>query len=210
MRVTIVDYGAGNLRSVWNSVYEAGGDPEFATTPEQVAAAERIVLPGVGAAGAAMAGLTGNGLSEALRAAVFDRGVPFLGICVGMQVLASRLHEFGETPGLGWIDGDVAAIGTLSPAGAPVRVPHMGWNRVDVHGDIGHLFNGIFGPPEFYFAHSFALVPTDASVVAATTAYGTELVAAIRIGTAVATQFHPERSQVAGERLIGNFLDWAP
>ena len=205
-RVRIVDYGAGNLASVKRAVWRAGGEAEIATTPEALAEADRIILPGVGAAGAAVARLRGHGWCEALEEQVRRRGKPMLGICLGLQLLAQRLHEFGEHAGLGWIPGDVVAL----PLAADTRVPHMGWNTVTVAPEAKALFGSPSPAPVYYFCHSFALTGVPDDLVVARTQHGVDVVAAIRSDSVFATQFHPEKSQVEGERLLGAFLAWNP
>jgi imidazole glycerol-phosphate synthase subunit HisH len=208
MRVGIVDYGAGNLASVANAIYAAGGDPIFVRTPEEVLASDRLILPGVGAAGAAMKNLRALGLDVALRRAVRDNARPMLGICLGMQLIARKLHEFGEHEGLGWIDGEVRALSDLPQAGP--RIPHMGWNAVTPLETARPFLDRVKGRREFYFCHSYTLVGCQAESIAARTEHGAPLVAAVRDGTVFATQFHPEKSQINGQRLIEAFLDWAP
>lgn len=208
MDIAIVDYGASNLYSVFDAFDRLGEDCRIAQTPEEVLSADRLVLPGVGAAGLAMRALTERGLDEALTEAVRRRGRPFLGICLGMQLLAERLLEFGEHAGLGWCSGDVVPLRELVSDTA--HIPHMGWNRVDVEPAAASFFEGIRGAPEFYFAHSFAMKPKDASIVAATSDYHGRFTAAVQFDSVFATQFHPEKSQLVGECLLDNFLTWQP
>jgi glutamine amidotransferase len=166
-----------------------------------------VVLPGDGAFPACHAALTGrSGLFEALREAVEVKGRPFLGICVGMQLMARKGHEYRETPGLGWIDGEVVAI---RPADARLKVPHMGWNDLVI--DRAHpVLDGIATGDHAYFVHSFQMVLDDPSSLLAHCDYGGPVTAIVGRGTMVGTQFHPEKSQAAGLRLIANFLTWAP
>jgi imidazole glycerol-phosphate synthase subunit HisH len=208
MKLAVVDYGAGNIGSVLNVLRFLGEDPKLARQPEEILAADRIILPGVGAAGEAMDRLRAQNLDAALTEAVIKNGRPMLGICLGMQLLAERLHEFGESRGLGWIKGEVINIKDCvhDPA---LPVPHMGWNQVKVR-DPGQDLFGLSSSREFYFAHSFTLRTEDKSVVAASVAYGSDLVAAVCKDTCFATQFHPEKSQVGGERLLTAFLEWNP
>jgi len=211
--VAIVDYGSGNLRSAEKALarvaQELGADCEIVVTaePDVVAQAKRIVLPGVGAFGDCMAGLRSiAGMPEALNEAVIGRRIPFLGICVGMQLLASVGREFGDHQGLDWIDGEVVA---LAPRDASLKIPHMGWN--DVHWVRPHpLFEGIADGADLYFVHSFAFEPRDRAVVVATADYGGAIAAAVARGNIAGVQFHPEKSQTAGMRLLGNFLMWTP
>src|SRR5262245_51634245 len=153
-KLVIVDYGAGNLASVKTAIERLGIDARISSTPDEVLAADRIILPGVGAAGLALSGLRSRRLDEALHEAVRVRGRPFLGICLGMQVMAKRLYEFGEHEGLGWIDGTVVH---LSEVAAPPRVPHMGWVEISPTPVGKGLLQSLRGDRQFYFCHSFAL-----------------------------------------------------
>lgn len=207
--IAIVDYGAGNLDSVRQAVLRAGGEATLACSPDDVMAADRIILPGVGAAGTAMEALRQSGLDQALTERVREQAVPMLGICLGMQVLAERLHEFGEHAGLGWVLGEVVSLRDV--ACESMRVPHMGWNDIDVGDQAEDLFREVRGKRQFYFAHSFTLRTEDRDgAVAAVADYGMPLVSAVLTETVFATQFHPEKSQINGDRLIGAFLDWTP
>ncbi len=202
MTLALIDYGAGNLRSVENALRAAGAD-DVAVTADAAAvrAAERIVLPGVGAFAASMAALAAlPGMVDALNGRVRGDGVPFLGICVGMQLMADAGEEFGRHPGLGWVPGTVAR---LAPADAQARVPHMGWNDVDVAGDHPVVAGG-----EAYFLHSFALRADDPADVLATTDHGGAVTAAVARGNMVGVQFHPEKSQGYGLALLRRFLGW--
>jgi glutamine amidotransferase len=208
-RLALIDYGSGNLRSAEKAlVRAAGGRVEVRVThaPEEVLAADRIVLPGVGAFAACRAALDARpGLGEALDEAVRLRGRPFLGICVGMQLMASRGLEFGVTPGLGWIPGEVRRLQPMDPS---AKVPHMGWNDlIDPHGP--GLIAGIGGSP-MYFTHSFAFWPDDTADVAAEADHGGRFPAAVVRGNMAGVQFHPEKSQSAGISLLSRFLEWRP
>jgi glutamine amidotransferase len=196
--ITIVDYGSGNLRSVQKAFERLGVAAEITDDPQRVAEAERLVLPGVGAFGDAMAQLHARGLVEPIVAHLrADR--PFLGICMGLQLLFETGHEGGEHRGLGILAGDVARFEL--PAG--MKVPHMGWNTV--------AWTPAAGPwacPDddwYYFVHSYVARPRDRAVVAGVTDYGGGFCAAVACGRLVATQFHPEKSQDAGMRLLGAF-----
>jgi len=199
----LIDYGAGNLRSVANALRAAGGEHVVVTAdPDVVRAADRIVLPGVGAFRACVEALRGvPGLIEAMTERVHVGGAPFLGICVGMQLLATRGIEFGVTDGLDWIGGEVRRIDVTDPA---IKVPHMGWNDVAPRGA------GLIAPGEAYFLHSYHFVPEQGSDVAAITDHGGGLVAAVARDTVLGVQFHPEKSQDYGLSLLAAFLAWKP
>ena len=209
-RVALIDYGSGNLRSAEKALVRAAdGSADIVVTndPQVVAGADRIVLPGVGAFAACMSALSERtGVIEAMTTAVQGRGAPFLGICVGMQLMASRGLEFGVTPGLGWIDGDVRII---KPVGVGLKVPHMGWNTLDVVSDLPMLAGPKAGEP-VYFTHSFAMFPEDAADVAAYVDHGGRFPAAVARDNLAGVQFHPEKSQAAGLRLLASFLEWRP
>jgi glutamine amidotransferase len=202
--IALVDYGAGNLRSVANALKAAGAEGVAVTAdPNVVRAADRIVLPGVGAFKACIEALRGvPGLVEAMAERVLVGGAPFLGICVGMQLLADRGIEFGVTEGLGWIGGEVRAI---EPSDASIKVPHMGWNDVE---PMHH--NPLIVPGEAYFLHSYHFVPAEGASVAAMTDHGGGLVAAVGRDNVLGVQFHPEKSQDYGLSLLGRFLEWKP
>ena len=209
MTVAIVDYGSGNLRSAAKA-FEAAGDADKVTVtadPKTVASATHIVLPGVGAFADCRAGLYGvPGMVDALTDAVIDRGVPFFGVCVGMQLMASIGHEYGEHQGLGWIEGDVVAI---EPTDKDLKIPHMGWNEltpVASHPVMEGLENGHYA----YFVHSYHLLCQNQANLLATVDYGQTLTAIVGRDNMIGTQFHPEKSQKTGLRLIHNFLQWKP
>ena len=213
MTVAIVDYGSGNLRSAAKAferaARESGTNERVVVTssPAEVAAADRIVLPGVGAFADCRAGLYGvAGMVDTLQREVIDRGKPFLGICVGMQLMASRGVEYGIHAGLDWIAGDVVRI---APSDKTLKIPHMGWNElVDLRAH--PLLDGIAANDHAYFVHSFHLKASKAETVLATTEYGGRLTAMVGRDNLAGTQFHPEKSQATGLRLIGNFLRWKP
>ena len=202
--VALIDYGAGNLHSVRSALAAAGGDRIVVTAdPDVVARARRIVLPGVGAFGASMAGLSAiDGLVDAIRARVLGDGAPFLGICVGMQLLADAGHEHGDHRGLGWIGGQVVP---LTPADPAARLPHMGWNDVAATGDHPVIQRG-----EAYFLHGFHLTGVDPARVAATSDHGGPFIAAVAHGPVIGVQVHPEKSQAYGLSLLQRFLSWTP
>lgn len=206
MKTTIVDYGAGNLRSVATALWRAGAEPEIACDPDAVRAADRLVLPGVGAAGAAMESLRALGLADALDA-FRATGRPFLGICVGMQVLAEDLLEYGAHRGLGWVRGTVDRLPT---AGDPSpRVPHMGWSEIVPDGTGSPLLGASRRDRFFYFCHSYRLAERDGVTVARAT-HGEAFTCAIAFENVFACQFHPEKSHIAGHKLLERFLDWSP
>jgi glutamine amidotransferase len=198
--VALIDYGAGNLHSVHNALKAAGAANILVTAdPDAVTRADRIVLPGVGAFGACAAGLRGiDGMVEALEARVRGQGAPFLGVCVGMQLMATAGEELGTHAGLGWIPGTVRA---LTPSAA-VRVPHMGWNDV-----IPSTDHRLIEPGEAYFLHSFAF---EGESVLAITEHGSPVTAAIGRDNMAGVQFHPEKSQRYGIALLERFLKWKP
>jgi glutamine amidotransferase len=211
--VALIDYGSGNLRSAEKALQKAAAQlarPATVVTtddPDLIARADLVVLPGVGAFAACMGALAArSGVIEAMTAAVKGRGAPFLGICVGMQLLATRGLEFGETPGLDWIAGDVKRI---EPHDPHLKVPHMGWNSLS--GALpAALFHGLGEAPHMYFTHSFALFPTHGDDVAAETDHGGRFPAAVLRGNVAGVQFHPEKSQGAGAQLLLNVLEWRP
>jgi glutamine amidotransferase len=216
MTVAIIDYGSGNLRSAAKAFERAAADAGVATEiavtgrAEDVRRAERIVLPGVGAFADCKAGLDAlPGMVEALEDAVIARGRPFLGICVGMQLMAERGLEHGVHPGLGWIKGEVTRIAPADPA---LKIPHMGWNdlRLANGGSAHPVLDGLGAGTDVYFVHSYQLVCADLCDRLATVDYGGPLTAAVGRDNLVGTQFHPEKSQDAGLRLIANFLRWTP
>lgn len=210
--VALIDYGSGNLRSAEKALREAARrhaiDADIVVTaePSIVAAAHRVVLPGVGAFASCRAGLDASGVYEAMNEAVHAKGAPFLGICVGHQLLASEGLEFGVTPGLDWIGGQVKK---LEPNDAALTIPHMGWNAIAFARDHA-LFKGVEDGAHMYFANSFALTPTDPADVLATTDHGGPFTAAVAKGNVAGVQFHPEKSQAAGLALLANFLEWRP
>jgi glutamine amidotransferase len=213
MLTAIIDYGSGNLRSAAKAFARAGGDIDSAedvvvtSRPEDVRGADRIVLPGQGAFAECRRGLAAvPGLEEAIVEAVTARGRPFFGICVGMQLMAERGREFETVAGLGWIGGEVVAI---EPSNPSFKIPHMGWNEIDLHRE-HPVFDGVAGGTHTYFVHSFHFAVADKADLLATADYAQKLTAAVGRDNMVGTQFHPEKSQVAGLRLIANFLRWRP
>ncbi len=216
MSVAIVDYGSGNLRSAAKAFERAareggyGGTVAVTSDPDVVRSADHIVLPGVGAFADCRAGLDAvPGMVSALNEAVRVGGRPFLGICVGMQLMASRGLEKVVTQGLGWIPGEVRLI---TPADPALKIPHMGWNTIDAargHPVLAGLSTGE-GGLHAYFVHSYHLIPDDPADALATAGYGGPITAIVARDTMVGTQFHPEKSQTLGLGLIANFLRWRP
>jgi glutamine amidotransferase len=216
LSTVIIDYGSGNLHSAAKAFERAAHEGGFDTRilvssrPEDVLAADRIVLPGVGAFADCRRGLSSiDGMDAALREAVFAKAKPFLGICVGMQLLAGRGLEHGVTEGLGWIAGEVAPIAPKNPA---LKIPHMGWNSLNpktAHPILEGIPTGETGL-HAYFVHSYHFLTENPAHVLATTDYGQDLTAIIGRDTIVGVQFHPEKSQALGLRLISNFLRWRP
>jgi len=216
VKVAIVDYGSGNLHSAQKAFERAAREANLAATitltsdPDVISAADRIVLPGVGAFADCYQGLaTVPGLIAALNGAVRERARPFLGICVGMQLLATRGLEHGVTPGLDWIAGEVAA---LDSKGGRLRIPHMGWNTLETLSP-HPLLAGIPTADKglhAYFVHSYAFNPASQDSLIAVTDYGGPVAALIARGNIAGTQFHPEKSQNLGLALIANFLQWKP
>jgi glutamine amidotransferase len=207
----LIDYGSGNLRSAEKALRKAAealSGHEIVTTSdaEVVTRADRIVLPGVGAFAACMRALKArDGMVEAMGEAAQRRGVPFLGVCVGMQLLATRGLEFGETPGLDWIAGDVKR---LEPADLSIKVPHMGWN--DIRLETPSTLLGEAAAPQYYFTHSFAFYPVDRTNVTASVENGERFTAAVERNNIAGVQFHPEKSQTEGLAFMGRFLQWRP
>ena len=208
--VALIDYGSGNLRSAEKALLRAAdGRANIVVTndPEFIARADRVVLPGVGAFAACMAALQARGgVIEAMDESVRRRGAPFLGICVGMQLMASRGLEFGETAGLDWIAGEVKRIEPAEPA---AKVPHMGWNTLLDVAD-HPVFRRLRDERPVYFTHSFAFFAKDAGDVAAYVDHGGRFPAAVAHGNMAGVQFHPEKSQVSGLSLLADFLEWRP
>jgi imidazole glycerol-phosphate synthase subunit HisH len=201
--VTIVDYGMGNLGSIANMFKKLGAPTVVARSAVDVAAAQRLVLPGVGSFDTGMRHLGDTGLREVLDQKATQERVPTLGICLGMQLLMHRSDE-GELAGLGWIDGEVRRL-TLDGAAPPLRLPHMGWNTVDIVRPDG-LYAGMTGEVRFYFVHSYGVACRTEDDVLSTTTYGETFVSALRHGNIFGTQFHPEKSHRFGMQLLKNFL----
>ena len=212
--IAVIDYGSGNLRSAAKALERAGwesgleADVRVTDRAAEVAAADRIVLPGVGAFGDCWRGLNAlDGVVDALNQSVIDAGRPFLGICVGMQLMATRGLEYGETPGLDWIPGEVDA---LRPSDPTLKIPHMGWNALEPVEPRHPVLAGLSADAHAYFVHSYAFQASKREHVLATTDYGGPVTAVIGRDNLVGTQFHPEKSQSTGLRLLANFLTWTP
>jgi imidazole glycerol-phosphate synthase subunit HisH len=202
--VAIVDYGVGNLDSVRRAIEECGGRPMLVDRAEGLRSADRIILPGVGAFASGMANLQERGLDEALREEVLGNGVLFLGLCLGMQLLATSGWEGGtETKGLEWIEGEVRR---LAPPGPEVRVPHVGWNEVRFVRPSA-LFREVPEGRDFYFAHSYHMICANPRDIIAETPYGSPFVSAVAKNNIYGVQFHPEKSQRVGFKVIRNFVE---
>lgn len=213
MKLILIDYGSGNLRSAEKALAAAAAEAglslaiEVTGKAEVLASADRVVLPGVGAFADCMAGLMAcPGLIEALEDFVQKRARPFLGICVGLQLMAERGLEHGPHPGLGWIKGEVRR---LEPHDKTLKVPHMGWNELTIHRPHA-LLGGLPAKADVYFVHSYAVMNPDPADLVATTDYGGPVTAMIAKGNLAGVQFHPEKSQKLGLRLLQNFLKWKP
>jgi glutamine amidotransferase len=211
MRVAVIDYNSGNLASAARGLTLAAelsgiaADVRITSDPEVVLRADRIVLPGQGAFADCAAGLAAvDGLQQAMFARV-DAGAPFLGICVGMQLMAARGLEFGVTPGFGWVEGEIAKL----PEGTQ-RLPHMGWNELAFTRGAHPLLAGLQPGDHAYFVHSYALSGGNANQIIATTDYAGPVVAMVANGNRAGTQFHVEKSQRVGLRILANFLAWKP
>ncbi len=206
MKVAVVNYGMGNLASVRRALEDVGAESYVAEHPAAVYEANRVVLPGVGAFAQGMRSLVDSGWFDALHVVVDLQRKPLLGICLGMQMLASSGEEGGPTRGLGFIPGRVARLDTL---GCELRLPHVGWNEVCFKSNdefLGRIPDG----SDFYFVHSYALVPEQPECVLATTSYGCEVASVVRKENIFGCQFHPEKSSKAGRQLLRNFMSYVP
>lgn len=203
--ILIVDYGMGNIRSVSKALEcITNEEVSISAVPEDLTKASRVVLPGVGAFGDGIASLKKGGWIDALKNAVLQEKKPFLGICLGMQMLAEESFEHGRYPGLGWIKGNVTRFVPNTPE---LKIPHVGWNDILFKKD-NPLFRGVREKADFYFVHSFHLTDTEPEIIAATCEYGYPFVAAIKKDNIFATQFHPEKSQQQGLQILKNFCQW--
>lgn len=202
--LTIVNYGAGNLRNVQKAIEHLGGRATISASPDEVARSEALVLPGVGHFQDGMASLASSGLDQALREAVLDRESALLGICLGMQLIADSGEEGGPAPGLGLLPMSVRLLESNEPG---FRLPHIGWNEVRFRPD-SVLFAGLPEGPDLYFVHSYHAVCTDQALVAATCPFGGGFAAAVERAPIFAVQFHPEKSQRFGLKILSNFLQY--
>ena len=219
MKIVIIDYGSGNLRSAAKAFERASLDAGLSANisvtaeAEAVVMADRIVLPGVGAFADCRAGLKAvPGLVDALVEATINKARPFLGICVGMQLMAEKGYENGEAEGFGWIPGAVRALEPSSkggPAGTGARIPHIGWNALNIE-NAHPILSDLGSKPYAYFVHSYHLDCDNAAHLCATVDYGQTVTAAVGRGNMFGTQFHPEKSQALGLHVITNFLQWSP
>lgn len=215
MKTVIIDYGSGNLRSAEKSIVRAASELSFSadvrvtSAPDEVMKADRIILPGVGAFADCMNGLMSlDGMTEALTEAVLEKEKPFLGICVGMQLLADEGVEHGKCAGLGWIQGTVERIDIQEKS--QLKIPHMGWNDLQINKENHPILKGIKNGDHVYFVHSFYFNLKDSGNCLATVNYGHDISAIIGRDNIVGTQFHPEKSQDVGLKILANFLQWKP
>jgi glutamine amidotransferase len=200
--IAIVDYGMGNLRSVEKGLARSGAPTRVTADPAEIRAADGVVLPGVGAFGACMDNLASRGLTDTIRAVIED-GTPFLGICLGLQLLFEESEEFGPVRGLGILKGKVVRFRGEALDG--LKIPQMGWNQLTVDRPVAELAD-IGERPYVYFVHSYYVVPDDPEITVASTTYGVEFTAAIAKDNVFACQFHPEKSQAIGLRILENFV----
>lgn len=200
--IGVIDYGMGNIASVVNAFNAIGERVKIIKTPQELDLVESIVLPGVGSFGDGIKNLRNNNMADHLYDHVLIKNKKFLGICLGMQLIAEKGYEYGEHIGLGWIQGEVKKIAV--PEGQLLRIPHVGWNNVHIINGKG-LYNDLPGEKDFYFVHSFAFVTKDPSLVSGTVTYGASIVASIEISNISATQFHPEKSHQSGLLVLRNW-----
>ena len=203
-KIAIIDYGMGNLHSVQKGFEKVGADAVIITDPTEVANADKLVLPGVGAFRDAIATLKDKGFVDPVKQFV-DSGKPFLGICLGLQMLFETSYEDGKYEGLGIVPGEVIKFDFAGrPDENELKIPHMGWNRLKIKPG-NPLFDGLPEEAYVYFVHSYYVVPTDSDVIATTTDHGIEFCSSIKRGNLFATQFHPEKSQAVGLKILENF-----
>ena len=206
MIIGIVDYGMGNLMSVFNAFEYIGAKVKICHTPEDLKSVDKIILPGVGAIAQCINKLNESGFTEALNNEVLKNAKPTLGICLGMQVMAIKSYEGGEHKCLGWFDAEVVKI---NPVNNNMKVPNIGWNTIQFDQNTSLFFN-LPKNPDFYFVHSYQLKPKNSNELVASYEYGEKVTAAILKDNIFATQFHPEKSQDLGLKLLDNFLKWKP
>ncbi len=204
--VAVVDYGFGNLRSVARALVRSGLVPEITGDPSALAHADAVVLPGVGNFADAARSLAAKGLDAAVRDSI-EAGRPYLGICLGLQLLFESSDEHGLTPGWGLFPGRVLRFDERAPDGTPLRVPHIGWNQVDYAGS-HPMLDGLPEQDCYYFVHGYRAVPTDAELIVGRADYGGRFAAAVARGNVFAVQFHPEKSQASGKRVLDAFAAW--
>ena len=202
MSVAVINYGLGNLKSVVNAIGYLGADVYIAEKPDELQNASHVILPGVGAFGEGMQILKGDGWVDDIKTHAVQKQKPFLGICLGMQLLASRGTEYGDHEGLGLISG---VVDKMKASDKTVRIPHIGWNPVSAKQGF-KTYDGLDAESDFYFVHSYAFKPEDESVISGTCQHGTEFVASVEKDNIWGAQFHPEKSQKSGLRLLQNFL----
>ncbi|MGP4712871.1 MULTISPECIES: imidazole glycerol phosphate synthase subunit HisH [unclassified Psychrobacter] len=207
-KIALLDYGMGNLHSVSKALTNVGSDVSITNDPKVVAAADKIVFPGVGAMRDCMIGMRDAGIDDVVRDAIFNK--PVMSICVGMQALFAESSENGGTACLGILDGNVEAFDPtwIDEQGATIKVPHMGWNTITDMDESHPLWKGIENNQHFYFVHSYYCAPNDESQIAAICDYGQPFCASIIKDNLFATQFHPEKSHTAGLQLLKNFVEW--
>lgn len=199
--IAVIDYDAGNIRSVEKALVRLGQDVKITGDPEEILSADKVILPGVGAFGDAMAQIRSRGLEEVIHRAV-ERNTPFLGICLGLQLLFEHSGEAPGVEGLGILKGDILRI----PEADGLKIPHMGWNSLHLENN-GRLFRGVPENSYVYFVHSFYLKAEDETIVKASTEYGTHIHASVEQGNVFACQFHPEKSSEVGLKILKNFVE---
>ena len=202
--ITIVDYGMSNIRSVAKAFEVIGCEVCISSNPDELETCERIVLPGDGAFVSGMENLRERGLIDPLRREVIEKGKPFLGICLGMQLLARKGWEGREWPGLNWINAEVKPLEVQAQG---LRVPHMGWNELVLQSE-SVLASDLDREPVFYFIHGYHLIPDDSTIVKAICDYGVSIASVLEFDNIFATQFHPEKSQKAGLQILRNFVNY--
>ncbi len=201
--IGIIDYGMGNLLSIRNSLEMIGANAEFCNKPDDLMDKDKIILPGVGAFGQAMKNLEKSGLKNALNSRVLEKKIPILGICLGMQLMSDKSEEGGTSKGLGWIKGEVVSIHSDKKS---LKIPHVGWNSINTI-KRNKLFFGINDKSDFYFLHSYHLVPFYKEQVISTCDYGSKFASSVNFNNIFGVQFHPEKSQDLGLKLLNNFVN---